>query len=102
MKKIENIHAVDLPADQPCRTTLNIAERGLIGQFTRLFPSQKAIEGWVQRKWKPLISEGVCSNLISKGYYVFLFENLVDRNGPYFMGPQGLYLNKWTPDFDPN
>ena len=21
---------------------------------------------------------------------------------PYFMGPQGIYLNKWTPDFDPN
>eukprot|EP00253_Pinus_taeda_P026917 PITA_26917 len=24
------------------------------------------------------------------------------RNGPYFMGPQGLYLNKWTLDFDPS
>ena len=24
------------------------------------------------------------------------------RNGPYFMGPQGLYLNKWTPNFDPS
>ena len=22
-------------------------------------------------------------------------------NGPYFMGPQGLYLNRWTTDFDP-
>jgi hypothetical protein len=23
------------------------------------------------------------------------------RNGPYFFYPGGLYLNKWTPDFDP-
>ena len=28
-------------------------------------------------------------------------RDLVFRNGPYFMGTQGLYLNKWTPDFDP-
>eukprot|EP00253_Pinus_taeda_P024612 PITA_24612 len=28
-------------------------------------------------------------------------KDLIFRNGPYFMGPQGLYLNKWTPDFDP-
>lgn len=37
---------------------------------------------------------------------MFVFENaedrsLIFRNGPYFMGPQGLYLNKWSPDFDP-
>ena len=28
-------------------------------------------------------------------------QNLIFSNGPYFMGPQGLYLNKWTPYFDP-
>jgi hypothetical protein len=37
---------------------------------------------------------------------VFLFDNaeernLIFRNGPYFMGPQGLYLNQWMSDFDP-
>lgn len=29
-------------------------------------------------------------------------KDLIFRNGPYFMGPQGLYLNKCTPDFDPS
>ena len=29
-------------------------------------------------------------------------RDLIFQNGPYFMGPQGLYLNKWTPDFDPS
>ena len=28
-------------------------------------------------------------------------KRLILRNIPYFMGPQGLYLNKWNPDFDP-
>jgi hypothetical protein len=60
----------------------------------------------VQRNWSPLISEGIKSHFVGKGYFVFVFENpedknLIFRNGPYFMGPQGLYLNKWTPDFDP-
>jgi hypothetical protein len=41
-----------------------------------------------------------------KGFYIFYFEHkedrdLIFRNGPYFFGPRGLYLNKWTPDFDP-
>eukprot|EP00253_Pinus_taeda_P024339 PITA_24339 len=44
---------------------------------------------------------------MGKGYFVFVFENtedrsLIFRNGPYFVGPQGLYLNKWTPDFNPS
>lgn len=43
---------------------------------------------------------------MGKGFFVFVFENaedrsLIFRNGPYSMGPQGLYLNKWSPDFDP-
>jgi len=41
-----------------------------------------------------------------RGYYTFIFEpkedrNLIFRNGPYFMDQRGLYLNRWTLDFDP-
>ena len=71
---------MDLPAEQPCRTAMNIVDRGLIGQFIGLWPSPKAIDGWVQRNWKPLILAGIRSNLIGKGYYVFLFENLEDKD----------------------
>lgn len=40
-------------------------------------------------------------------FFIFYFEykedkDLIFRNGPYFMGPQGLYLNRWSLDFDPN
>ena len=106
MKKVD-IPSVELPADQTCRSALNLAERGLIGQFTGLWPSPKAIDGWVQRNWRPLVSEDILSHFVERSYYIFVFDaaedkDLIFRNGPYFMGSQGLYLNKWTPDFDPS
>ena len=53
-----------------------------------------------------MVSDGIHNHLVGRGYFVFFFEStddqdLIFRNGPYFMGPQGLYLNKWTLDFDP-
>ena len=47
VKKTE-IPSVDLRVERPCWTTLNLAEHGIIGQFTRLWPSLKAIDGCVQ------------------------------------------------------
>ena len=46
VKKVD-IPSVELPAETTCRSALNLAERGLIGQFTGLWPSPKAIDGWV-------------------------------------------------------
>ena len=94
VKKVD-IPTVELPAERPCRTTLNLSKRGLIGQFTRLWPSPKAIDGWVQRNWRPLVSEGIRSHLVGRVFFVFVFEsaedrNLIFQNGPYFMGPRGL------------
>jgi hypothetical protein len=53
-----------------------------------------------------LIKKSVTSYFLGRGYFLFEFtskddKDLIFQNGPYFMGPQGLYLNKWTPDFDP-
>ena len=42
-----DIPSVELPADRIYHSTLNLVERGLIVQFTGLWPSPKAIEGWV-------------------------------------------------------
>ena len=41
-----------------------------------------------------------------RGNYTFHFEtkedqDLIFRNGPYFMDTRVLYLNIWMPDFDP-
>ena len=106
VKKLANIPTMSLPMEETCRSSLNLAERGLISQFTGLWPSPKAVEEWVKRNWIPLVKESIKSHFVGKGFFVFVFDNVEDRslifrNGPYFMGPQGLYLNKWSPDFDP-
>jgi hypothetical protein len=43
---------------------------------------------------------------VGRGCYIFKFisksdRDLIFRNGPFFMGTQGLYLNRWNPSFDP-
>ena len=106
MKKMDSIPTVALSAKETCRLALNLADRGLIGQFTSLWPSPKATEGWVHRNWRPLVSAEIRSHFVGRGFFVFVFyyvedRDLIFRNSPYFMGPQGIYFNKWTPDFDP-
>ena len=44
--KKADIPSVELPV-QTCQTALNLANHGPIGQFTELWPSPKAIDGWV-------------------------------------------------------
>ena len=44
--------------------------------------------------------------MVGRGFFLFEFISKEDRdlifhNGPYFMGPQGLYLNRWMLEFDP-
>lgn len=63
------------------------------------------MEAWVNKNWIPLISGGLQHCFYGKGYFIFLFENKADkdlifRSGPYFMGPRGLYLNRWNLSFD--
>jgi hypothetical protein len=71
-----------------------------------LWPSPRQIDLWIERNWHPLVKGRMNHFFCGKGFYIFYFEHkedrdLIFRNGPYFFGPRGLYLNKWTPDFDP-
>lgn len=57
--------------------------------------------------WQPLILEEVASYFVGRGFYIFEFiskeeHNMIFRSGPYLIGPNGLYLNKWTLNFDPS
>jgi len=85
--------------------TLSLAEKGLIGQFIGLWPSPKTIQRWVERNWFDKIQGKISIRFCGKGYFTFHFESkedkdLIFRNEPYFMDSRGLYLKKWTPDFD--
>jgi hypothetical protein len=53
VKKLDSIPTVVLPEEETCKAALNLAERGLIGQFTGLWPSPKSVEDWTQRNWSP-------------------------------------------------
>ena len=106
VKRVEDIPEISLPPDGPIKVALSLAERALVGQFTGLWPSPKTTESWVARNWAPLIKDRVTSYFLGKGFFLFEFsdkddKDLIFQNGPYFMGPQGLYLKKWTLDFDP-
>jgi hypothetical protein len=106
VKRLEDIPVITLPPEQPMKIAISLSERGLVGQFMGLWPSTRTTDNWIQRNWRPLIKNSVTCYAVGKGFYIFEFisqedRDLIFRNGPYFMGAQGLYLNRWTPNFDP-
>jgi hypothetical protein len=88
------------------RVAISLSDRGLVGQFMGLWPSARTTDNWIQRNWRPLIKSSVTCYAVGRGFFIFEFISqedidLIFRNGSYFMGTQGLYLNRWTPSFDP-
>jgi hypothetical protein len=64
------------------------------------------MEIWIQKNWVGLIKGKLSHYFCGKGFYAFFFEtkedmDLIFRSGPYFYGTKGLYLNRWTPNFNP-
>ena len=107
IKKLDEIPEIALPEEQSIKIALALADRGLVGQFMGRWPSTKTTDDWIQRNWRPQLKHNVICYAVGRGYFIFEFtskedRDLVFRNGPYFMGNQGLYLNKWSPDFDPS
>jgi hypothetical protein len=106
VKRLDVVPEIDLPPDHPMKVAISLSERGLVGQFMGLWPSARTTDNWIQRNWRPLITNSVTCYAVGRGYFIFEFisqedRDLIFRNGPYFMGTQGLYLNRWTPSFDP-
>jgi hypothetical protein len=106
VKKLDDVLEINLPPEQPMKVAISLADRGLVGQFMGIWPSARTTDNWIQRNWRPLIKNSVTCYAVGRGYYIFEFisqedRDLIFRNGPYFMGTQGLYLNRWTPNFDP-
>ena len=104
--KQEDIPEVNLSSVASKRKAVTLSEKGLIGLFTGLWPSPHSIEVWLNKNWRTLIQGEVQQIFCGKGYFAFIFEKKEDRdlifkNGPYFMGPRGMYLNKWDLSFNP-
>jgi hypothetical protein len=106
VKKLDAIPEIDLPPELPMKVALSLSEHGLVGQFMGIWPSTRSTDNWIQQNWRPLITNSVTCYAVGRGYFIFEFisqedRDLIFRNGSYFMGTQGLYLNRWTPSFDP-
>jgi len=106
VRKLEELPSLELSPAEPCDLALNLAENALIGKFTGLWPSPKAVTTWMNDCWKHLVQGRVELCAVGRGFFVFSFSrkeerDLVFRSGPYFMGSRGLFLAPWTLDFNP-
>lgn len=102
----DTIWEVPLSAAPSRFKALDLVERGLISQFTRLYPFLKSMDSWMKKNLMALIKGNLSYQLCGRWFYTFFFElkediNLIFRNGPYFMDTRGMYLNKWTPNLNP-
>jgi len=87
VKRLEDILEISLPPALPRKAELSLAERGLVGQFTGLWPSPKTIQKWVERNWSATINGKISIRFCGRGYYTFHFEtkedqDIICRNGP--------------------
>jgi len=103
--KLDSIPKIELPPDHPMRVAVSLSERGLVGQFMGLWLSTRTIDNWIQRNWRSLIKSSVTCYAVGREFFIFEFISqedidLILKNGSYFMGTQGMYLNRWTPSFD--
>ena len=106
VKKLDEVPEIAFLEEQPIKIALALAERGLIRQFMGLWPYTKTTENWIQRNWRPQLKNSVSCYAVGRGFFIFEFitkedRDLVFKSGPYFMGSQGLYINRWMPNFDP-
>jgi len=49
VKKKDNIPSMALPEEENFRSALNLVDKGLIGQFTGLWPLPKSVEDLIKR-----------------------------------------------------
>ena len=63
-------------------------------------------EKLAEKNQESLINSVMTHYFCHRGFYALLLEfkqyrDLSFRSGPYFFSNKGMYLNRWTPEFDP-
>ena len=55
VKKIDEIPSLELSPSDPCQKALILSEKSIIGNFTGLWPSPKAVELWIVEHWNHIL-----------------------------------------------
>lgn len=96
---------VELPSHHINGEIQYLKDHALIGKFLGFWPTEKALHGWIESKWKP---KGQVSLLLGpKGFFTAIFHFLEDKTrvfegGPYFFNSSGVFLRDWKPRFNPD
>eukprot|EP00253_Pinus_taeda_P032565 PITA_32565 len=74
----------------------------IICKFMGLWPTEKALQTWIRKHWKPKGS--IDLHLGSKDFFTVVFANIEDKDrvfegGPYFFTVAGLYMRPWKMNF---
>ena len=96
---------IELPSQRINTQIQFMRDHALIGKFIGLWPTEKALHGWIAAKWKP--KGHITLQLGPKGFFTAIFNCLEDRNrvldgGTYFFNTVGLYLIGWIERFNPD
>ena len=84
-----------LPAERINARAQKMRDHALIGKFIGIWPTEQALRGWIQNKWKPKAHYDL--QLGSKGFFTIFFHHLDDKEkvedgGPYFFNSTEIYL----------
>ena len=71
VKKLDEIPTLELSPAEPCRLALTFSETALIGKFTGLWPSPKAVEAWETEHWNPILKGHISFCAVGRGYFLF-------------------------------
>jgi len=96
---------IELPRDKIEKRIEYMRDHAIIGKFIGFWPTERALHGWIEAKWKP--KGDVTLQLGPKGFFTVIFFYLEDKyrvigEGPYFFNSAGLYIKEWTPKFIPD
>lgn len=88
------------------KSNLRYLDQAPVGKFAGMWPSPKLMEFWMEKNWKYKMKGNLAIFAVGNGFFSFLFKykedkEVIFRNGSYFFGSRGIYLNIWNLDVEP-
>jgi len=96
---------IELPGHKVDARIEFMRDHAIIWKFIGLWPTKRALYGWIAAKWKP--KGDVTLQLGPKGFFTVILYCIEDKlrvlgTGPHFFNAAGLYMRDWIPRFNPD